>query len=705
MSGVIFAAMDFTFGDPFEVTGSAFDLGLRTKRDGSWNSFAVFQPMPLDFLCYFSSIQAYAFADARNSTAYAAGITAADAGARRAAEQAGFPVGIIHWGFWREAIAGTILERNSGALDEPEALVCLEDSLALIRGGMATEIVCMRQPAQPAGRALPLETTALQPPDATGAANVGLRILPRPPATPVVAVDAADRVRFLDCVTRAVLALLRHMGCFADDRAVTLAALAAQAGITDGYRRWLTEVLHVLEAAALIEAVAAGHRLTPAGQALDYDQAMAEWAAMQDHAGRDPMLRPMIALLARCLAHLPAILRGQVRATDQVFPRGQIASLGSVYEGNDWSDFFNDRLADAVVALVEQSLRDAPERVVRIVEIGAGTGGTSRAVLARLAGYAPRLHYLYTDLSPAFLDHGRRSFSASAPFVEFRRWNIDDAPGGHGIDPGSYDIAIATNVLHATADLRLALRNTKAALRWKGVLLLNETVWKTLFGTLTFGLLDGWWAFADPDLRLAGAPLLSAMQWLNLLGEEGFVGARYLTQPVEAAAQCVIAAESDGWLPQAQPGARSTPAAQPKPMVPGVRAAVASIVESGEGMRALVLACLAEVLNIAPGRVDGRSPFSDYGVDSIVGTQFVALIGTRLGVHLNAAILYEHTYLDALARHLAVVARVPAATTSVAEATDAGAALSALDPMVMGALEIAFLDGDLSAEDVLQEVA
>src|SRR5690606_1391184 len=41
------------------------------------------------------------------------------------------------------------------------------------------------------------------------------------------------------------------------------------------------------------------------------------------------------------------------------------------------------------------------------------------------------------------------------------------------------------------------------------------------FGDLTVGLTEGWWAFADHDLRPSYA-LLSREQWLDLLAEMGF---------------------------------------------------------------------------------------------------------------------------------------------------------------------------------------
>ena len=53
---------------------------------------------------------------------------------------------------------------------------------------------------------------------------------------------------------------------------------------------------------------------------------------------------------------------------------------------------------------------------VRVLEIGAGTGGTTASVLAALGGRGDRVRYVYSDISLGFLGHGRRAFGADHPF-------------------------------------------------------------------------------------------------------------------------------------------------------------------------------------------------------------------------------------------------------------------------------------------------
>jgi hypothetical protein len=43
-----------------------------------------------------------------------------------------------------------------------------------------------------------------------------------------------------------------------------------------------------------------------------------------------------------------------------------------------------------------------------------------------------------------------------------------------------------------------------------------------LFTHLTFGLLEGWWLYEDPEVRIPGCPGLYLEIWQKVLESEGF---------------------------------------------------------------------------------------------------------------------------------------------------------------------------------------
>ena len=90
-------------------------------------------------------------------------------------------------------------------------------------------------------------------------------------------------------------------------------------------------------------------------------------------------------------------------------------------------------------------------RKLRIVEIGAGTGGTTAGILDRLP--AERVDYCFTDVGALFTAQAQSTFS-NYPFMRYQVLDIERDPREQGFPAHRFDIAIAANVLHATGDLR-----------------------------------------------------------------------------------------------------------------------------------------------------------------------------------------------------------------------------------------------------------
>ena len=65
----------------------------------------------------------------------------------------------------------------------------------------------------------------------------------------------------------------------------------------------------------------------------------------------------------------------------------------------------------------------------------------------------------------------------------------------------TFDIAIATNVIHAALHLACALGTVHSILQASGNLVLNELSVSSIIEDITFGLTDGWWLFADIEIR------------------------------------------------------------------------------------------------------------------------------------------------------------------------------------------------------------
>ncbi|KUI61191.1 Lovastatin diketide synthase LovF [Cytospora mali] len=155
---------------------------------------------------------------------------------------------------------------------------------------------------------------------------------------------------------------------------------------------------------------------------------------------------------------------------------------------------------------------------LRILEVGAGTGGTT--ALPDL-GARERLYsvYSYTDVSAGFMTAARERF-ANHENIEFGVLDVAEDPAAQGFQLGSYDLIIAANVIHATSSLHTTLGNLHKLLSPGGRLFLEELSPDAMFFNYVMGYLPGWWLGAA-DGRV-DKPWVSPERWTQELVAAGF---------------------------------------------------------------------------------------------------------------------------------------------------------------------------------------
>ncbi|WP_405432807.1 amino acid adenylation domain-containing protein [Micromonospora sp. NBC_00617] len=259
----------------------------------------------------------------------------------------------------------------------------------------------------------------------------------------------------------AMLDTLRAAGLALDDRPHSLAEVYAATRVAPRHRRLLRRWLRALTDSGVLRHDDDGYRLVsgppPAARAWD---AAAERAAA---VGESPEL---VRYFQASAAALPALLRGDEDPLALLFPGGELAVSDNLY-----ADALFNRWANAVAAATVRSLAERLDGPVRIVEVGAGSGGTTAAVLDALDGLD--VDYLYTDLSAFFLGAGRQRF-ADRPGLRFAQLDLDADLAGQGMAPNSADIVIAGDVLHATRDVPATLARLRGLLAPGGHLVLLE---------------------------------------------------------------------------------------------------------------------------------------------------------------------------------------------------------------------------------------
>ncbi|MGW5536677.1 SDR family NAD(P)-dependent oxidoreductase [Streptomyces sp. NPDC004009] len=670
LHGVFHAAMVLVNRELRELSEPELRSAVESKTDTAFALLDAVRGEPLDFALFYSS--GVAFEANHGQAGYAAGCAFADAYALHAGRRLPFPVRVLNLGYWHaggDAERERVLRRFEAAGIRP---LTAERGMAVVERALAAGL--------PQVFALDAERHILDnlgiDPDRTltvlpGLPGGGPGPLPEIRFTGLTGADGAElaehqrAVDLLEGLAHRLLAsALRRAGLFElftpGARAPGHAELAAGLGVVPEHLALFEAQLAILVTAGLLDADADGGLRPTARAAQDDADAAAELRELTD---RHPALAPIGSLLRDCLAALPEVLTGRRPAMDVLFPDGSAERVAAVYRGDPVTDRCNAEVARLVTERVRDLLAAGTGRPVRILEVGAGTGGTSAAVLAALAPYAASVEYVFTDVSPAFVRKARARFGAAHPFARFEVLDIEAGAEEQGAEPGAYDVVLGTNVFHATQRLAGTLLRAKALLRRGGVLLLVEGTRPRGQLALVFGLTPGWWLFADPEQRLPRSPLASERQWRDALAACGFTGIAAAAPATEAgpAFQSVIAAVSDGLVPVPRPQAaaaadRSAGGPVPEPArTPAPEPAPAAGRAGVDDELRKVTEVFARVLELPPDRLDPDLTFENYGVDSLVVLELTRALEGVYGPQ-PATLLFERITVRRLAEHFHTLA-------------------------------------------------
>ncbi len=627
---------------------AAFRSVYDTKAQAAVNLCYALDGQSLDFILFFSSILSVIGNPGQGN--YVAGGTFQDAFARYLNQRRPYPVQVINWGYWGTVgiVATEDYQRRMG--NQGMSSIRPDEGMEVIKRVLAQrkeQVVAVKATLHLQHRMF--VTQAKQHEEQTQALPASLEKLSAVlnPSTLV----QADLFRFQD----GYLALQRfaHQLLAAAFRDMGILNAEPSATIPPRFTRFYDAARRLLAGSEPIG--------TAPLDAYRQQTLLAE---------QYPEIRAHLALLTHCVEHYPPLFREQIQPTQVMFPNSSMAKVEGIYKNNPVADYFNALAAHSILAFIEERVKTLKDgEKIRILEIGAGTGGTSAGVLQAIAAYGNKLEYVYSDVSSFFLMHGRKHFAERYPFVTFQLLDITKDLAAQKLQPDSFELIVATNVLHATPAIKTTLSNVRLLLKTHGWLVLNEMTKAQDLLTLTFGLLDGWWLYEDEHYRIQDSPLLTPETWTRLFREVGFRQVEILGPSATVGldlAQHVLVAEKSAVIAKAidqAPDENIEPV--PDTGVKPVNEANCTFQNETKHMAYkhdedleqrlldIVLKSVESASGIAAQEIDEDRPFSEYGIDSITGIELINELNQTLSVFLSKTALFDYTTVAALAAYIA----------------------------------------------------
>ena len=207
--------------------------------------------------------------------------------------------------------------------------------------------------------------------------------------------------------------------------------------------------------------------------------------AFPHHASEHKLLDVTGSKLAECLTGAADPLQLLFRSKESKQLLEDVYTYGPMYEA----------ITKLLACFLQRAYAiNAQGGTFHILELGGGTGGTTKYIVDFLARQGISFTYTFTDLSGSLVTAAKKKF-ASRTFMSFMILDIEQTPPEKFLN--NFHTVISTNCIHATRNLQASTTNIRQMLRPDGFVSLVEFTRNLFWFDLVFGLLEGWWLYED----------------------------------------------------------------------------------------------------------------------------------------------------------------------------------------------------------------
>lgn len=260
-------------------------------------------------------------------------------------------------------------------------------------------------------------------------------------------------------------------------------------------------------------------RLEPLRETVSLEKARALWYRARTLAYEINYGDRQIAYVEQCLHQLEAVVQGQVDPLALLFPEGKTDVALASYGDNLINRYLNQLIVAGIEVHARQAI--AEHRSLRVIEIGAGVGGTTGPVVERLRELQREqgltFEYLFTDVSRFFLDEATIRW----PEVTTRLFDLNGSFVEQGITPASWDIVLCANVLHNARNIPQALNQLHSLLARGGDLAIIDATRPNAPLMITMEFKEGLSDFTD-ERAVTGDAFYRRDCWKKALASSPF---------------------------------------------------------------------------------------------------------------------------------------------------------------------------------------
>lgn len=620
INGVIHSALVLKDKLIKNMTKSIFLDSLNSKVDGSMVLYELLGKEKLDFMMFFSSAES--FSGNAGQANYAAACTFEDSFALSINEYVDFPIIVINWGYFKEV--GIVSNEYYLKKMRKQGVnpISIEEALKTVNVSLSngySQLVSIKGTTKFLTTIgyTKLEKEDLSIKEIYDRTSLGLENVK----------NLCNEEAFYNLIEYGRINLLKafkNEGVFLNNNETyKINELISKIGVIPQYEKMFESLLKILADADYI--VINDTFVTTKNVFIDNNSININYSDIAEY----------IELESNCFDNYFDILCGKINHMEVLFPDGSFEMVGKIYKNNKKQQYYNKLMAKFIKEYIIESIKMNPDRKINILEIGAGTGGTSEIVLEEIKDYHDNIKYIYTDISKGFINYGKNQFATKYNFMEFETLDISSQKSLE--NNKVVDIVLCTNVLHATKNIDNTLLNISNILNTDGIVLINEITKAHEFTMLTFGLTTGWWLFEDEEKRIKYTPLLSVDNWQKILKDIGFERSFVLdvdNKNTNTIVQNVIIAQKAEIKKEIQNKSTKLNSTNKFNTIQYVKNV------------------FAKVLDFEVEELDEKETFENFGVDSLIIVQLKKEFEKKLGKFSSTA-LFEYNTIEKLSDYIA----------------------------------------------------